>query len=74
MYFSEHDRAPTRSLAAAAASVYGFGEILKVWPLIISVALETASLGQGHIFRCIQSNLISSFGQKLLNYTVSHSE
>lgn len=52
---------------AAAASVYEFGEILEVWSLIISVALESASSGQGHIFRCIESNLISFFGLKLLN-------
>lgn len=57
----------TWSLAAAAASIYEFDEILEVCPLIISVALESASLGQGHVFRCIESNLISSFGLKLFN-------
>lgn len=41
-----------RSLAAAAAFMYGFYDILEVWPLNIPVALESASLGQGHIFMC----------------------
>lgn len=57
----------TRSLAAAAPFMYGFYEILEVWPLNISVALESTSLGQGHIFRCKDSDLISSFRLKLFD-------
>lgn len=56
-----------RSPAAAAASIYEFDEILEVWPLNISVALESTSLGQGHIFRCKESDLRSSFGLKLFD-------
>lgn len=36
-------------LAATTAFIYKFYESLKVWPLNISVAPESASLGQGYI-------------------------
>lgn len=58
---TEHHK---RSLAAATASTYGFDEILEVWPLNISVALES-TLGQGHIFRCKESDLRSPLGLNL---------
>lgn len=61
---TEHHK---RSLAAATASMYEFDEILEVWPLNISVALESTSLGQGHFFTCKESDLSSSFGLKLFN-------
>lgn len=59
-----HKRSPA---AGAAASIYEFDEILEVWPLNMSVALESTSLGQGHIFRCKESDLRSSFGLKLFD-------
>lgn len=53
-----------RSLAASTAFMYELDEILEVWSLNISVALESTSLGQGHIFRCNESDL-RSFDLKL---------
>lgn len=59
---TEHHK---RSLAASTASMYELDEILEFWPLNISVALESTSLGHSHIFRCKESDL-RSFDLKLL--------